>query len=174
MRSRVRSTRENRRFSFVEKRPEDFFHGQLAGFGKRQDAYRLTSPRWDRWPPARRFTQKAGHEPEGPGPSRTPPRLPRPLARGTGKICCKRGYQLSPQASPIYQHRLRQHGLRNFRCFRPLRRPKSHGSRLPTTPANSPSFPSAAATSWPDNAECPPLETAIHAGDAPGMKSARA
>ena len=34
MRSRVRSTRENRRFSSVEKRPEDFFHGQLAGCGE--------------------------------------------------------------------------------------------------------------------------------------------
>ena len=30
MRSRVRSTRENRRFSFLEKVLEDFFHGLLA------------------------------------------------------------------------------------------------------------------------------------------------
>jgi len=30
MRLRERSSRENRRFSSVEKRPEDFFHGQLA------------------------------------------------------------------------------------------------------------------------------------------------
>ena len=30
MRSRVRGTRENRRFSSVEKRREDFFHGQLV------------------------------------------------------------------------------------------------------------------------------------------------
>jgi len=30
MRSRVRSTRENRRFSCLEKVLEDFFHGQLA------------------------------------------------------------------------------------------------------------------------------------------------
>jgi len=29
MTCRVRSTRENRRFSSVEKRPEDFFHGLL-------------------------------------------------------------------------------------------------------------------------------------------------
>jgi hypothetical protein len=33
MRSRVRSTRENRRFSSVEKRPEDFFHGLPARGG---------------------------------------------------------------------------------------------------------------------------------------------
>jgi hypothetical protein len=30
MTCRVRSTRENRRFSSLEKRPEDFFHGQLT------------------------------------------------------------------------------------------------------------------------------------------------
>jgi len=30
MRSRERSSRENRRFSCLEKVPEDFFHGQLG------------------------------------------------------------------------------------------------------------------------------------------------
>jgi len=30
MRSRERISRENRRFSVVEKRPEDFFHGQVG------------------------------------------------------------------------------------------------------------------------------------------------
>jgi len=30
MRSRERSSRENRRFSFLEKVPEDFFHGLLV------------------------------------------------------------------------------------------------------------------------------------------------
>jgi hypothetical protein len=34
MTCRVRSTRENRRFSCLEKVPEDFFHGQPAGYGK--------------------------------------------------------------------------------------------------------------------------------------------
>jgi len=34
MRSRERSSRENQRFSSVEKRLEDFFHGLLAGCGQ--------------------------------------------------------------------------------------------------------------------------------------------
>jgi len=32
MRSQERGSRENRRFSVVEKRPEDFFHGQLSAW----------------------------------------------------------------------------------------------------------------------------------------------
>jgi len=42
MRSRERSSRENRRFSVVEKRPEDFFHGQkhIAGMRSRERSSR--------------------------------------------------------------------------------------------------------------------------------------
>jgi len=34
MRSRERSSRENRRFSFLEKVPEDFFRGLVAPIGE--------------------------------------------------------------------------------------------------------------------------------------------
>jgi len=52
MTCRVRSTRENRRFSSVEKRPEDMFHGQLAVWRKENCHWRFPERQSRKLPPA--------------------------------------------------------------------------------------------------------------------------
>ena len=69
MRSREQSSRENRRFSSVEKRPEDFFHGLFGPCGGEDPLQReafLRTADLPRSRPNRRIPGVAGYRRESP------------------------------------------------------------------------------------------------------------